>query len=68
MQDAFQRVADGISLGHNRPDVPRELKLKFVVERPFVIAFDESSREIARVVHGARDIGAIFGAAKVVLT
>jgi plasmid stabilization system protein ParE len=61
LQGAFQRIADGISLGHKRPDVPQELRLKFVVERPFVVAFDESSREIARVVHGARDIGAIFG-------
>ena len=61
LEGAFERINDGIALGHVRRDVPKELGLRFVVERPFVIAFDPQDREIKRVVHGARDLAAIFG-------
>ena len=61
LESAFVRINDGIALGHIRSDVPEELGLRFVVERPFVIAFDPRDREIKRVVYGARNFAAIFG-------
>jgi plasmid stabilization system protein ParE len=58
---AFERIASGIAIGHLRRDIAADVPLRFVVERPFVIAFDPVTREIVRIVHGARNFDAIFG-------
>jgi plasmid stabilization system protein ParE len=39
----FEAIAAGHVLGHRRADVPEELDLKFVAQRPFVIAFDAAT-------------------------
>jgi plasmid stabilization system protein ParE len=58
---AFERIARGTAIGHMRRDIAANVPLRFVVERPFVIAFDPATREIVRILHGARNFGAIFG-------
>ena len=53
----FERIGSGMAMGHRRADVPEELPLLFVVEKPFVIAFDRASRTIVRVLHERSDVG-----------
>jgi plasmid stabilization system protein ParE len=53
----FERIGSGMAMGHQRTDVPEELPLLFVVEKPFVIAFDRASRTIVRVLHERSDVG-----------
>lgn len=56
----FAAIAAGIALGHQRSDISAELRLRFVTERPFVVAFDPETRIIIRILHGARDFPSLF--------
>jgi plasmid stabilization system protein ParE len=40
--------------------VPSSLTLRFLTEKPFVIAFDPATRTIVRVLHGRSDLARIF--------
>jgi plasmid stabilization system protein ParE len=62
LDDCMTRIADGRIPGHRRTDVRPRRELLFVVARPtrYVIAFDPATREIARIIHGARDFAKIF--------
>jgi plasmid stabilization system protein ParE len=39
---------------------PTDLELNFVVARPFVIAFDTTTRRIVRILYGAQDFPRVF--------
>jgi plasmid stabilization system protein ParE len=56
----IRRISDGTTLGHVRGDVALRRQILFATEHPFVIAFDPETREIVRVVHGARDMWRVF--------
>jgi plasmid stabilization system protein ParE len=60
LERRFEDIATGRAAGHRRVDVPDDLDLKFVVERPFVIAFDTATRRIVRVLYGAQDFPRVF--------
>ena len=53
-------VADGIAIGHARPDVPTRQPVLFLVEAPWVVAYDPATRQVLRILHGARDLPALF--------
>ncbi len=46
--------------GHKRRDVPAELPFLFVSEPPFVIAYDQQTLQIVRIIHGRRNIPNLF--------
>ena len=56
----FRAILSGQEHGHRREDVHTNPRLRFVVEAPFVIAFDVETRQIARVLHGHRNIPRLF--------
>jgi plasmid stabilization system protein ParE len=60
LEARFEKIADGTASGHRRRDIRSEVPLLFDVVRPFVIAFDPETKEIARILHGARNISAIL--------
>jgi plasmid stabilization system protein ParE len=62
LHDCMLRIAAGLTKGHRRRDVKPRRPLLFVVAHPskYVIAFDPKTREIARIIHGARDFPSIF--------
>ncbi|QJE74119.1 type II toxin-antitoxin system RelE/ParE family toxin [Aerophototrophica crusticola] len=55
-------IADGWSYGHKRPDVPTRYAVLFVAEPPFIIAYAPETRQVLRILHGARDFTKIFPA------
>jgi plasmid stabilization system protein ParE len=54
-------VADGTAIGHHRQDVRPRRPTSFLTEDPWVICFNPHTRQVYRIVHGARDFPAIFG-------
>lgn len=60
LQRRFEAITAGHGYGHKRPDVPAELPLLFVTERPFIIAYDVRSRLIVRILHGKRKFSGLF--------
>ena len=54
-------LADNPGFGHPRDDVP-DPRLRFYSVRPYVIAYlpETHPLTVVRIVHGARDFGAIF--------
>jgi plasmid stabilization system protein ParE len=61
LERCFTAITSGTIKGHPRRDVSTSRPILFAVERPFVIAFDAETRQIYRVIHGARDFAALFG-------
>ena len=55
------RIAQGISLGHKRADIPTQQPTLYVVEKPFVIAYNPETRIVLRILHGRRDLARLFG-------
>jgi plasmid stabilization system protein ParE len=60
LEARFEMIADGTATGHRRRDLRSDVPLLFDIVRPFVIAFDPQTREIARILHGARNLPTIF--------
>jgi plasmid stabilization system protein ParE len=54
-------VEDGTAIGHPRHDVHPRRPTLFLNEAPWVICFNPHTRQIYRILHGARDFPAIFG-------
>lgn len=53
-------IAAGRTVGHGRSDVAPSVPTAFVVEEPWVIAYNPETLEVYRIVHGARDFAALF--------
>lgn len=53
-------IENGTAIGHQRRDVRPRRPTLFVVEAPFVIAYSPDTRQVLRIIHGARDFPAIF--------
>ena len=53
-------VEDGTALGHERRDVRTRRRVLFLVEAPWVIAYDPDTWRVLRVLHSARDFPAVF--------
>ena len=51
-----------MAIGHPRHDVQPRRPTLFLNEDPWVICFNAQTRQIYRILHGARDFPAIFGA------
>ena len=60
LERRFEDIAAGLAVGHRRADVPKDFDLRFVNERPFVIAFDTTTRRIVRILYGAQDFPRVF--------
>ncbi|HEY0837733.1 MAG TPA: type II toxin-antitoxin system RelE/ParE family toxin [Azospirillum sp.] len=60
LERQFERIADGVAVGHVREDVPARLPLRFVIEPPFVIAFDRETRIIIRILYGGQHFPQVF--------
>lgn len=54
-------VEDGTAVGHRRRDVRPRRPTLFLIEAPWVIAYRPDTRQVLRILHGARDFPAIFG-------
>ncbi len=59
-----REIGTGTAIGHSRPDVRPQVPTLFVVEAPWVIAYHPTTREIYRIVHGARDFPALFSSGR----
>jgi plasmid stabilization system protein ParE len=60
--DVMARIADSPGLGHPRTDIVDEtLRVYRVFSYLVIYRQDSSPIQIVRVIHGARDIQAIFG-------
>lgn len=53
-------VAGGTAIGHERRDVRPRRRTLFLVEEPWVIAYSPDTRQVLRILHGARDFPALF--------
>lgn len=53
-------IEAGTAIGHQRSDVRPRRPTLFVVEAPWVIAYSPDTRQVLRIVHGARDLPALF--------
>ena len=53
-------IAAGTAVGHKRDDVSPPAPTAFIVEEPWVIAYNPETREVYRVLHGSRDFPALF--------
>lgn len=53
-------VADATAIGHERGDVRPRRSTLFLVEAPWVIAYRPDTRQVLRILHGARDFPALF--------
>jgi plasmid stabilization system protein ParE len=60
LERSIDRLSAALTLGHARSDVHSRRPLLFLVERPYVIAFDPELRIVIRIVHGARDFTRLF--------
>jgi len=56
----FDDIASGKAIGHPRQDVTTRIPTLFLVEAPWVIAYSPTTRQIFRILHGARDFPALF--------
>jgi plasmid stabilization system protein ParE len=54
-------IQNGTAIGHRRQDVRTRLPTRFLREDPWVICFNPDTRQVYRILHGARDFPAIFG-------
>ena len=54
----FRRIADGILMGHRRPDIPTSTPMAFIVVRPthYLIVYNPETRRILRILDGRRDL------------
>jgi plasmid stabilization system protein ParE len=57
----IRSVEAGTAMGHRRQDVRPRHPTMFLNEDPWVICFNPHTRQIYRILHGARDFPAIFG-------
>jgi plasmid stabilization system protein ParE len=57
----IDQVAEGAAVGHRRPDIRTRQPVLFLVEDPWVIAFDPQIRVVLRILHGRRDVPSILG-------
>jgi len=57
----IRSIEDGRAIGHPRQDVRPRRPTLFINENPWVICFSPETRQIYRILHGARDFPAIFG-------
>ncbi len=55
------KIAEGIDHGHTRDDVPTRRVIHFIVVRPWVIAYNPTTRRVLRILDGRRDLGRIIG-------
>ncbi len=53
-------VDKGRAGGHRRPDIDAGGATLFINERPWVIAYDVETRQVLRILHGARDLPALI--------
>lgn len=60
LRHRFETIAMGHGHGLKRRDVPAELPFLFVSEAPFVIAYDQQTLQIVRILHGRRDLPHLF--------
>jgi plasmid stabilization system protein ParE len=58
---AINAVEDGTAIGHRRQDVRPRRPTLFLNEDPWVICFNPDTRQVYRILHGARDFPALFG-------
>jgi plasmid stabilization system protein ParE len=58
----IKTVEDGPAIGHRRQDVQPRHPTLFLNEDPWVICFNPHTRQVYRILHGARDFPAILGA------
>ena len=56
-----REIEMGTAIGHRRTDVPTRRPILFLNEDPWVLCFNPDTRQIYRIVHGARDFPALFG-------
>jgi plasmid stabilization system protein ParE len=59
-----QAIRNGTVTGHRRYDVPTRRPTRFLNEDPWVICFNPDTRQVYRILHGARDFPALFGGRK----
>jgi len=53
-------IEAGHAVGHKRPDIRTLTPTLVVNESPWVIFFNPETRQITRIIHGARDFPALF--------
>ena len=56
----FAQIADGSAVGHERGDVKPRTPTLFLVEKPWVITYHPTKRQVLRILHGAMDFPAAF--------
>jgi len=56
----IRAIESGVSVGHLRHDVTPKVPTLFLVEHPWVIAYNPRTRRLYRVLHGAMDFPALF--------
>jgi plasmid stabilization system protein ParE len=54
------QVAEGSAAGHQRPDIRTRRRVLFLVEAPWLLAFDPEVRVVLRILHGRRDVPSII--------
>jgi plasmid stabilization system protein ParE len=59
--EQIKSIANGTATSHRRQDVQPRHPTVFLNEYPWVICFSPHTRQIYRILHGARDFPAIFG-------
>jgi plasmid stabilization system protein ParE len=57
----IQAIQNGTAIGHQRADVRTRRPTEFLSEEPWVICFNPNTRQVYRILHGARDFPAVFG-------
>ena len=56
-----EAIRNGTAIGHRRNDVRPRRPTHFLNEDPWVICFNPDTRQVYRILHGARDFPALFG-------
>jgi len=56
-----EAIQSGTAFGHRRHDVQPRRPTHFINEDPWVICFNPDTRQVYRILHGARDFPALFG-------
>jgi plasmid stabilization system protein ParE len=59
----IKAIERGTATGHKRHDVQPRRPTLFLNEEPWVICFNPHTRQVYRILQGARDFPAIFGGA-----
>ncbi len=54
-------IGAGTAVGHHRSDIMPRTPTLFISEPPWVISYNPKTRQVTRIVHGARDFPSIFG-------